>query len=83
MVREKSRLTSKGQLTLPKAIRKALGVKEGDTVVFAINKEGEVQLRPERGESRFANYRGIGLGDIKTKNEMDDYLKKLRGRDEE
>jgi antitoxin PrlF len=83
MVQEKSKLTSKGQLTLPKAIRKVLGVKEGDTLVFAINQEGEVQLRPERGESRFAKYRGIGVGHIKTKAEMNTYLKTLRGRDEE
>ncbi len=83
MIQEKSKLTSKGQLTLPKAIRKALGVKEGDTLVFALSKEGEVQLRPERGESRFAKYRGIGLGDIQNKADMDTYLKTLRGRDEE
>jgi antitoxin PrlF len=55
MVREKSKLTSKGQLTVPKAIWQALGVKEGDTLVFAVNKDGEVQLRPERGESRLLN----------------------------
>jgi AbrB family looped-hinge helix DNA binding protein len=98
MVQEKSKLTSKGQLTLPKAIRKALGVKEGDTVVFALNNQGEVQLRPERGESRFAKYRGVGLGDIQTddiqtddiqtggiqtKAEMDNYIRELRGRTEE
>jgi antitoxin PrlF len=83
MVQEKSKLTSKGQLTVPKAVRKVLGVKEGDTLVFAINQEGEVQLRPERGESRFAKYRGIGVGPIKTKAELDAYLKTLRGRDEE
>lgn len=83
MVQEKSKLTSKGQLTLPKAIRQALGVKEGDTVVFAVSSEGEVQLRPERGESCFAKYRGVGLGNIQTKTEMDTYLKTLRGRDEE
>jgi AbrB family looped-hinge helix DNA binding protein len=83
MIQEKSKLTSKGQLTVPKAIRKALGVKEGDTLIFNVSNNGEVQVRPERGESRFAKYRGIGLGHIKTKPEMDDYLKTLRGRDKE
>ncbi|BCB83033.1 AbrB/MazE/SpoVT family DNA-binding domain-containing protein [Phytohabitans suffuscus] len=31
-----ARLTSKGQITLPKAIRDALGLHEGDRVVFRI-----------------------------------------------
>jgi antitoxin PrlF len=83
MVQEKSKLTSKGQLTLPKAIRKVLGVKEGDTLVFAVSKEGSVEVRSERGESRFDKYRGIGMGFITTKAELDEHLKTLRGRDEE
>jgi antitoxin PrlF len=31
-----ARLTSKGQVTLPKAVREALGLKEGDQVVFRV-----------------------------------------------
>jgi AbrB family looped-hinge helix DNA binding protein len=31
-----ARLTSKGQITLPKAIRDALGLHEGDRVVFRV-----------------------------------------------
>lgn len=31
-----ARLTSKGQITLPKAIRNALGLHEGDRVVFRV-----------------------------------------------
>jgi len=39
-----SRLTSKGQATIPVAIRKALRLKEGDTVVFEM-KKGIVTIR--------------------------------------
>jgi len=39
-----SRLTSKGQATIPVEIRKALSLKEGDRVVFALEK-GKVTLR--------------------------------------
>ena len=39
-------LTSKGQLTLPKKIRDALGLKAGDQVDFVLDTEGEVRLRP-------------------------------------
>ena len=32
-----ARLSSKGQVTIPKAVREALGVEEGDTVLFRID----------------------------------------------
>lgn len=31
-----AKITGKGQITVPKAIRDALGVKEGDTLVFRV-----------------------------------------------
>jgi AbrB family looped-hinge helix DNA binding protein len=31
-----ARLTSKGQVTLPKAVREAFGLREGDRVVFRV-----------------------------------------------
>jgi AbrB family looped-hinge helix DNA binding protein len=31
-----ARMTSKGQLTVPKAVRDALGLREGDDVVFRV-----------------------------------------------
>jgi antitoxin PrlF len=37
-----AKLSSKGQLTLPRAVREALGVAEGDTVVFRV--EGQRAL---------------------------------------
>lgn len=39
-------LTSKGQLTLPKAIRRALGLEKGDQVVFRLREDGIVELEP-------------------------------------
>lgn len=35
-------VTSKGQVTIPKKIREALGLREGDRVVFAIEDERAV-----------------------------------------
>jgi antitoxin PrlF len=32
-----ARLTSKGQVTIPKAVRDALGLREGDEVVFRVD----------------------------------------------
>jgi len=40
-----ARVTSKGQVTVPKAIRVALGAERGDLLVFAPHPEGHVEMR--------------------------------------
>ena len=50
-----STLTSKGQITLPKAIRDRLGVETGDEVDFVANERGDIVVRAvtvEIGELR-------------------------------
>jgi AbrB family looped-hinge helix DNA binding protein len=46
-----SRLTSKGQATIPVEVRKALRLKEGDSVMFEMDK-GKVTLRRAEGLDR-------------------------------
>ncbi len=46
-----STVTAKGQTTLPKAVREALGVTAGDRVRYIIH-DGEVQIRKVRSISR-------------------------------
>lgn len=41
-VRETATITSKGQITLPKAVRQLLGVDAGDKVVFELREDGQV-----------------------------------------
>src|SRR5437764_11806574 len=43
-----SAITSKGQATIPKAIREHLGVKPGDRVKFFVHPDGSVVLLPKR-----------------------------------
>lgn len=43
-----SKVTSKGQTTIPKEIREQLGIKTGDRVTFVL-RNGEVVLHPVRG----------------------------------
>jgi len=40
-----ARVTSKGQVTVPKAVRDALGLKEGDQVVFRVQGSRAVLAR--------------------------------------
>ena len=42
----KSTVTSKGQVTIPKAAREALGLRPGDQVCFLVREDNVVELRP-------------------------------------
>ncbi|MGE0049811.1 MAG: AbrB/MazE/SpoVT family DNA-binding domain-containing protein [Acidithiobacillus sp.] len=71
-------LTSKGQITIPKQIRDALGLAPGVSVEFAVNKEGEVvihKLSEQRQPDRFEAARG--KADVKWRS--DELMALLRG----
>ena len=44
LITEHSTLTAKGQTTVPKAVRQALGVRAGDRIAFRVDKAGKVSL---------------------------------------
>jgi antitoxin PrlF len=75
------RITSKGQVTIPKRIRDHLGLKPGSEVEFAFGADGEVVLKTKREplkepiESRLAKIRGtLDLGMT-----TDEFMRFLRG----
>lgn len=43
-----ARMSSKGQITLPKAIRDRLGLRQGDRVRFIIEADGRIRLLPAK-----------------------------------
>ena len=47
-----SAVTSKGQTTLPRAVREALGVEPGDRVRYVIFESNEVRILPVRPLAR-------------------------------
>lgn len=55
-------VTSKGQVTIPVAVRKKLRLKAGSKVDFVENRAGELVLKPRRGDIRrlrgFIDYDG-------------------------
>lgn len=44
-----STLTTKGQITIPKAVRDRLGLQPGDELDFRFNDEGRLVLYPRQG----------------------------------
>ncbi len=58
-MQRQAKLTSKGQITVPQEIRRTLGVRPGDRLLFETD-GAEVSVRPLRMGSPFDKYRGIG-----------------------
>lgn len=55
-----AKITSKGQVTLPREIRERLGVSDGDRVRFEV-KNGAVVLYPQHDKPSFAGMIGTAL----------------------
>lgn len=73
------RVTTKGQVTIPKEIREELGIEPGDEVVFEPT-DGGYEIRKEAptteaGEDPFEKYRGSA----ETGETMPERMRRLRG----
>ncbi len=74
-----AKVTSKGQVTVPREIRRRLGVRAGDRLLFEEDEKG-VRVTAVRKESPFAKYRGIGTPGIgKGRKGIQKWLRELRG----
>ena len=79
-VQKEARVTSKGQVTIPRDIRRVLGVRAGDRLVFETGTSG-VRVRPVRTESVFAKYRGVGHPGIPSgRKAINRWIREQRGR---
>lgn len=77
-----AKITSKGQITLPKEVREKLGLVSGDTVRFEIE-AGEVRVYPERNFD-FATLIGVApLSEAWDALSADEVIENLRGEAEE
>ena len=57
-MRKRATITSKGQITVPREVRRMLGVRSGDKLLFESD-GGGVRIRPIKNRSAFSKYRGI------------------------
>ncbi len=79
-MQKQARITSKGQITVPREVRRLLGVREGDRLMFESDGKG-IRVRPVRSRSAFAKYRGIGnLGIGSGRKSIGWWLRELRGQ---
>ena len=81
-LKKQARITSKGQITVPREVRLAMGVRAGDKLEFEKDDAG-FRVRPVRSESPFAKYQGIGNPGIpRGKKAIIRYIRKMRGHDD-
>ncbi len=79
-MQKQAKITSKGQITVPHEVRRAMGVGAGDRLVFESDEEG-IRIRPVRVKSPFAKYRGIGNPGIPSgRQAIRRWLREMRGR---
>ena len=78
-MRKHAKITSKGQITVPLEVRRVLGVRAGDHLVFEAEGD-DVRVRPVRRTTAFSKYRGIGNPGIGSgRKSIARWLRNLRG----
>ena len=76
---QRAKVTSKGQVKIVAAVRRALGIREGDSLLFDLE-DGEVRVRVERKPVSFADYAGTWReGKGMSVEEVNAYVRDLRG----
>jgi len=81
-LKKQARITSKGQITVPSEVRRAMGVRAGDKLEFEKDGAG-FRVRPVRTESPFAKYQGIGNPGLpRGRKAIVRYVRKMRGHDD-
>jgi len=77
---KQAKITSKGQITVPREVRRVLGVRPGDRLLFEGDEKG-VRVRPVRTQSPFAKFKGIGNPEIGSgRKGIVRWVRELRGR---
>jgi len=82
-MKRQAKLTSKGQITVPRDIRRRLGVRAGDKLEFEDNGDG-VQVKAVRDGSVFAKYAGIGNPGIGSgRKAIQKWIREIRGHEDD
>jgi AbrB family looped-hinge helix DNA binding protein len=74
---EIAKVTSKGQITIPKEVREQLGLRPGDQIEF-VRENGHFRVQKVSGRAPFSRWRGY-LKHMKGVD-VDAYVEELRGR---
>lgn len=77
-----SKITERGQITIPKKIRKQAGLKPGDTVRYSVQ-DGVIQLRPlisAKSLYGILRYEGPRKSDMEVERALEEAMREKWGR---
>ena len=72
-----AKLTSKGQITIPKKVRERLGISEGEAVYF-VEVDGEFRIKKAVLKSPFDKW--VGFLKNPSGQSVDELIEEMRGR---
>ncbi len=79
-MQKQAKITSKGQITVPREVRQILGVRAGDKLIFENDGIG-IRVHPVRSQSAFSKYRGIGNPGMGSgRKSIARWLREMRGQ---
>jgi antitoxin PrlF len=73
-----SRVTSKGQITVPQEIRQRLGLREGDRIEFVAEDRRTIVRRAQVKENPFEEYVGALGGFPKGRRQINAWVRDMR-----
>ena len=74
-----SRVTQKGQVTIPSSVRKILDIRTGDELVFEVREGGAIMRKKSPSREAFQRY--VGFLSYLSGREPDEIVDELRGND--
>jgi antitoxin PrlF len=77
MDRQTATITSKGQITIPREVRRRLGLKPGDRVDFVTERGRTILGRTQNGPNPFEAYIGA-LPAFRNKREIHSWIAEMR-----
>jgi AbrB family looped-hinge helix DNA binding protein len=79
-MQKQAKVTSKGQITVPREVRRILGVRAGDRLLFESDAKG-IRVRSVRNPNIFSKYRSIrNPGIASARRSIGRWLRELRGQ---
>jgi antitoxin PrlF len=81
-VGSRARVTSKGQMTIPKAVRERMDIRPGDDVEFVLDEDGRVRVQrdPKGLEEALEKWSGAIHDPDLEGVDVDEWLDEVRGR---
>ena len=78
MVMNMAKVTAKGQITIPADVREAIGIREGDKVLFVRMDDGSISLRNSSLEALQQAQQSFSEAGLRNEDDLASLIKQVR-----